>query len=582
MKDGESVIDYCARTMGIANNMLFHGKKMGDIAIIETILWSSSPKCDYVVCSIEEFKDIDTLTLDEFQSSLLVHEPKINKTSATTEQALKASTQFFTGQEMGRIKGDGCNKDGGMHAKLDDKWRKRDQQFDKSKVECFRCHKFGHYRSQCRSNLFKAKEKRDKLNFAEEEEVETMLMAIHDKQEEPQNSYVWYVDTGCSNHMCGNKSSFSYLGEDFHATVSFGDKSTINVEGKGDISIRAKNGFVESISNVLFVPTLKSNLLSAGQLQEKGYVITISKGVCEIYYPSRGVIVVVIPMSSNRLFPLAIDCIQPFLMTKVKDNSWLWHFRYGHFNFGGLHTLKNKEMINGLPHITTPSQEKSKAFGAFTNFKALVENEAEKPIQALRIDRGGEYCSKEFSAFCENRGIRKELTAAYTPQQNGISERKNRTILHMLRSMLAGGRVPKRFWPEAVNWIIHVLNRSPTFVVQNMTSEEDWSGRRPNVDHFRIFGCIAYAHVPDAKRKKLDDKGEKCVFLGVSETSKSYKLFNPLTEKIVISRDIIFDEENTWNWDDLQSSQTFVDSEPEDERKQPFEDPIQETLKLGG
>ena len=80
-----------------------------------------------------------------------------------------------------------------------------------------------------------------------------------------------------------------------------------------------------------------------------------------------------------------------------------------------------------------------------------------------------------------------------------------------------------------------MLNRSPTFSVQNRTPEKAWSGRKPAVDHFRIFCCIAYAHVPDEKRKNLDDKGEKCVFLGISECSKAYKLFNPLTKRIVTS-----------------------------------------------
>jgi hypothetical protein len=151
-------------------------------------------------------------------------------------------------------------------------------------------------------------------------------------------SDVWYVDTGCSNHMCGCKSSFSYLDEDFHSIVSFGDCSTVNAIGKGDIEIRTKNGFIETISDFLYVPDLKSNLLSAGQLQEKGYVITIQNGVCEIYDPSRGAIDVV-QMSSNRLFPLKIITSQPCLMAEIKDSSWLWYFRYGHLNFSGLKTL---------------------------------------------------------------------------------------------------------------------------------------------------------------------------------------------------------------------------------------------------
>jgi len=112
---------------------------------------------------------------------------------------------------------------------------------------------------------------------------------------------------------------------------------------------------------------------------------------------------------------------------------------------------------------------------------------------------------------------------------------KNRTILNIVRSLLARGNIQKNFLPEAVNWSIHMLNRSPTFSVQNRTPEKAWSGRKPAVDHFRIFCCIAYAHVPDEKRKNLDDKGEKCVFLGISECSKAYKLFNPLTKRIVTS-----------------------------------------------
>ncbi|KAJ8898697.1 hypothetical protein K2173_004731 [Erythroxylum novogranatense] len=198
-------------------------------------------------------------------------------------------------------------------------------------------------------------------------------------------------DSGCSNHMCGSKSLFSHLNEEFHSTVTFGDCSNVSVMGKGDIKIRTKNGFVETISNVLYVPSLKSNLLSVGQLQEKGYVITLKNDACEIYDPNRGAIVVV-PMNSNRLSPLKIESIQSCLMAEKKYSSWLWHFRYGHLSF---------------------------AFVAFKSFKAHVENEAGKTIKTLRTDRGGEYCSQ------------KEHTAAYTPQQNGVSERKNRTILNM-------------------------------------------------------------------------------------------------------------------------------------------------------
>lgn len=126
----------------------------------------------------------------------------------------------------------------------------------------------------------------------------------------------------------------------------------------------------------------------------------------------------------------------------------------------------------------------------------------------------------------------------------------------MVRSLLARGRVPS----------IHVLNRSLTFAVQNMTLEQAWSGRRSAVDHFKIFGCITYAHVPDEKRKKLNDKTEKCVFLGISEAFKAYKLFNPLTKNIVTSRDVIFDEENTWDWSKHWPTQILYDNDAEQEQ----------------
>ena len=133
----------------------------------------------------------------------------------------------------------------------------------------------------------------------------------------------------------------------------------------------------------------------------------------------------------------------------------------------------------------------------------------------LRTDRGGEFTSQEFINFCDVNGIRRQLTTAYTPQQNGVTERKNRTIMNMVRSMISEKQLPKNFWPEAVNWTVHVLNRSPTVAVKNKTPEEAWSGVKPSVEHFRVFGCVSHVHVPDSKRTKLDDKSLSCVLLGV-------------------------------------------------------------------
>ncbi|KAL4304480.1 hypothetical protein GQ457_10G014350 [Hibiscus cannabinus] len=108
---------------------------------------------------------------------------------------------------------------------------------------------------------------------------------------------------------------------------------------------------------------------------------------------------------------------------------------------------------------------KSEAFDTFKAYKVLVEKEAANPIKVLCTDRGGEYISQEFTKFCENHGIKRQLTTSFTPQQNGVCEWKNRTILNVVRSLLLRSGILKSFWPKAVNWYIHILNRSPTLVV---------------------------------------------------------------------------------------------------------------------
>ncbi len=88
--------------------------------------------------------------------------------------------------------------------------------------------------------------------------------------------------------------------------------------------------------------------------------------------------------------------------------------------------------------------------------------------------------------------------------------------------MLSKKQVPKAFWPKVVNWTVYVLNRSPTLAVKDVTLKEAWSKIKPNVDHFKVFSCVAHVHFPHVKRIKLDDKSLKCVLPGVSEESKAY------------------------------------------------------------
>ena len=115
--------------------------------------------------------------------------------------------------------------------------------------------------------------------------------------------------------------------------------------------------------------------------------------------------------------------------------------------------------------------------------------------------------------------------------------------MNLVRAMLSEKKIPKTFWAEAARWAIHVLNRSPTFAMKDVTLKEAWSGEKPSVEHFRVFGCIGHVHIPDAKRTKLEDKSVNYVLLGVNDESKGYRLYYPVAKKIIVSRDVVFDED---------------------------------------
>lgn len=189
-----------------------------------------------------------------------------------------------------------------------------------------------------------------------------------------------------------------------------------------------------------------------------------------------------------------------------------------------------------------PIKAKSECFEKFKEFKALVEKQSEHKIKVFRSDNGGEFMSNQFGELLKKEGIARQTTTPYTPQQNGVAERANRTIVEMARSMLHAQNLGLDLWAEAVVTAVYTRNRCPTSAVQNMTPEQAWSGRPPRVEHMRTFGCIAFAKVPDSQRTKLDAKATKCVFLGYCEGTKAYRLMSLDTKKIIRARDVTFCE----------------------------------------
>ena len=190
-------------------------------------------------------------------------------------------------------------------------------------------------------------------------------------------------------------------------------------------------------------------------------------------------------------------------------------------------------------------KHKSEVFQRFQEWKALVETASGRKIKTLRSDNGGEYTSTEFAAFMAKEGIRHEFTIPHTPQQNGVAERLNRTLIEGVRTMLADSRLPHRFWAEALSTCVYLRNRSPTKAVTGVTPYEAWSGTKPDVSHLRVCGCSAYALVPKVERSKLDSKTRKCVLLGYGSNQIGYRLYDLDCKKVVHSRDVTFDEAST-------------------------------------
>ena len=190
---------------------------------------------------------------------------------------------------------------------------------------------------------------------------------------------------------------------------------------------------------------------------------------------------------------------------------------------------------------TYPLRSKADVHDVFVAFKARVENETELHIARLRSDNGLEYVNSRMSATLAESGIVHEPSAPYTPQQNGRAERINRSIVEAVLTMLHQSGLPKSMWAEAVACYTQVKNASPHSGV-NGVPDLLYYGRAPDVSALRPFGCRAWVTVPAARRRKLDDKGIPTIFIGYERSCKAWRLWDPESNRLIVSRDVNFDE----------------------------------------
>ena len=185
-------------------------------------------------------------------------------------------------------------------------------------------------------------------------------------------------------------------------------------------------------------------------------------------------------------------------------------------------------------------KHKDEVLEIFLKWKKLVEARTGRKIKVLRSDNGTEFKNDPFLQVCQREGIQRHFTVRETPQQNGVAKRMNRTLLERVRCMLSNAGLGKVFWAEAITYVCHLINMLPSTAIEGKSPLEVWSGKPvSDYDTLRVFGCPAYYHV---RESKLDPRAKKSIFMGLQSGVKGYKVWDPEARKIILSRDVTFDE----------------------------------------
>nr|ABB47865.2 retrotransposon protein, putative, Ty1-copia subclass [Oryza sativa Japonica Group] len=341
----------------------------------------------------------------------------------------------------------------------------------KAKGDCFVCGKSGHWAKDCPE-----RKDRKSANMIISEGggtsgygkiLPTVLSVFHSPD--------WWVDTGANIHVRRGSS------------LLMGNGSLAAVHGVGTVDLKFTSGKTVQLKNVQHVPSIKKNLVSGSLLCREGFRLVFESNKCVV--------------SKYGTF-----------VGKGYDSGGLFRF--------SLNDMCNNH--NAVNHISENDESNDEALHFFKIYKAEIENQLERKIKRLRSDRGGEYFSNEFASFCEEFGIIHEMTPPYSPQSNGVAERKNRTLTEMVNAMLDTAGLSKEWWGEAVLTACHVLNKIP-MKHKEVTPFEEWERKKLNLSYLRTWGCLAKVNVPIAKKRKLGPKTVDCVFLGYAIHSVGYR-----------------------------------------------------------
>eukprot|EP00253_Pinus_taeda_P015604 PITA_15604 len=506
MKDGDSLTEH----LNAFNTMV------SQLASVD-IKISDEDKCISLSCSLPDLWDslviaigrnATDLHFDEIITSLMSEEMRWKNMEIQNGDALsvrgRTQNRNKNKSSIGRSKSKGRSKSPGKPVK----------------VVCWQCGKEGHYKRHCKS---KALDKGKGSDEAPSVEAKTTS------------------DEGREVYLA---SSSTYVDHEAWLIDSVHPFTSLPIES-GSASMR----------NIMVVMsswgmTRRLESLVAKKLDDAGVKTMFEKDTCKMV---RGALVLMWGVQIGTLYKLQgstiIDGCNSYVVPESgaenlvvsREKTMPWHQRLGHFGEKGLQILHGKGMEEGMSNSSLDFDFYEICVYGKKN-QSLVENQTEKKIKVLRTDNGGEFCSNEFEELCKKCSIAWQKTTPYTPQQNGVAKRMNNMFMERARRMLSGVGLGQEFWAEAMDTACYLVNRSPSSVLDDKTPQEVWTGKKPSLSHVRVFRCDVYVHVPKEKRTKLDSKSEKCIFIGYKDGLKGYKLWNPVTRKVVYSRDVVFRE----------------------------------------
>ncbi|KAJ9556794.1 LOW QUALITY PROTEIN: hypothetical protein OSB04_011408 [Centaurea solstitialis] len=425
------------------------------------------------------------------------------------------------------------------------------------------------------------------------------------------NAKEWWVDTGATRHVCYDKNSFHTFKEvNDDQKLFMGNAATAEVKGIGEVVLKMTSWKELKLKDVLFVPELRKNLVSGWLLKKVGFKLVFESDKFVLskngMYVGKGYAM----NGMFKLNVMVVNVMNKNASTSayMLEFSNMWHGRLGHVNFNSIQRLSK---LNCIPNCDIDSKykcpicvvakltrtsfqsidsktepldlihtdvcdlksiptrggnkyfitfiddstkycyvyllkSKDEAIDKFMVYKTEVENQLNKKIKVVRSDRGGEYVSP-FAEICSQNGIRHEFTAPYSPQQNGIAERKNRTLKEMVNAMLISSGI-RTCGGEAVLSANYILNKIPR-KKKDESPYELWMSRKPSYKYLRVWGCLAKVVVPPPKVQKTQNRGLYIHWLPQNSSAHRFLVYDSKNPEI--HKNTIMESRNASYFEDV-------------------------------